>query len=170
MRKIKPVNYVILAIIFVATIALVLFLKKVYEQKQNYDTNTNERMNILYEIKEDDLKSYLLENSEVVIYMSYASDETLNEFENAFKNYIADQEISKDIVYLNLDTVSSVFYKNLQEKYFNADLKTKKLMLEQPNLLAVENGQIKSILYETKHTIAIGEVKSFLRENQVVTE
>jgi len=169
MRTIKLKNYVILAIIFLATITLVLFLKNVYEKNKEYNENTNERLKILYEIKEEDLKSYLIENRDIIIYTSYASDATLEEFENEFKKYIANEEISKEIIYLNLDKVSSDFHKNLKDKYFNDYMKTKKnLILNQNNLYAIEDGKVKNMLYEQNKKINLKDVEYFLKTNGVV--
>lgn len=169
MRTIKFKNYVILAIIFLVTIASVLFLRNTYLENKRYEENTNDRLNILYEIQEEDLKSYLIENRDIIIYVSHASDDTLDSFENEFKNYIAENEISKEIIYLNLDKVSSTFYTNLQNKYFNDYMKSKSnLVLDQTNLYAVEEGSIKNMLYEQKRNISLNDVEYFLKTNGVV--
>lgn len=169
MRTIKLKNYVILAIIFLVTIALVLLLKDIYINNKKYEENTNDRLEILYEIKEEDLKSYLVENRDIIIYMSHASDVTLEEFENEFKTYIANKEISREIIYLNLDKVSSNFYETLKEKYFNDYMKSKKdLVLNQTNLYAIEDGNIKNMLYEQNKKISLKDVEYFLKTNGVV--
>lgn len=90
-------NYVIVAIIFVITIVSVLALRKLYLDRKA-DEPTNKRLEILSEIKEADLKSYLVENTETVIYLSHAKDESLKDFEELFNNYIKEHELSKEIV------------------------------------------------------------------------
>lgn len=162
-------NYVILAIIFIITIVLVICLRNSYlEHKQN-EEKTNTRLNILYEIKEEDLKSYLVENTDSVIYVSHASDESLITFEEAFKNYIAKNEISREIVYLNLDKVSSNFYETLKEKYSNDYIKSKEnIVFNQANIFIIEEGKIRSVLYEQKSIITLSDVESFLKTNGVV--
>jgi len=94
---------------------------------------------------------------------------TLEEFENEFKKYIANEEISKEIIYLNLDKVSSDFHKNLKDKYFNDYMKTKKnLILNQNNLYAIEDGKVKNMLYEQNKKINLKDVEYFLKTNGVV--
>lgn len=169
MRQVKFRNYVILAVIVCLTVLAVLFLRNIYLKQKDYENTTNNRIDILYEIKEDDLQSYLVENSEVMIYISNASNETIADFEKQFKNYIADEEVSKEIVYLNLDKVSSTFYKELTEKYFNKDLSSE-IVQNQANLLSVKSGKVDSILYHQEASIDIEDVKRFLRVNNVVNE
>lgn len=168
MRQIKFRNYIILAVIIILTVVAVLALKRIYENNQEYEAKTNERLDILYEVKEDDLESYLVENRDIVIYISNAKQLDIETFENEFKNYIAENELSKEIVYLNLDMVSSKFYKNLENKYLIDYLKGKKSIIEeQENLLIIEEGKIKAILYEGKTSISMNDIKKFLQENDV---
>lgn len=169
MRQVKFRNYVILAVIVCLTVLAVLFLRNIYLKQKDYENTTNNRIDILYEIKEDDLQSYLVENSEVMIYISNASNETIADFEKQFKNYIADEEVSKEIVYLNLDKVSSTFYKELKEKYFDKDLSSE-VVQNQANLLSIKGGKVVSILYPKETSINIEDVKRFLRVNNVVNE
>lgn len=169
MRQIKFKNYIILAVIIILTVIAVLALKKIYENNQEYEAKTNDRLDILYEVKEDDLGSYLVENRDIVIYISNAKQEDIESFENEFKNYIAENELSKGIVYLNLDMVSSNFYNNLENKYLVDYLKgNKDIIEEQENLLIVEEGKIKAILYERKTSISMNDIKKFLEENDVI--
>lgn len=169
MRQVKFKNYVILAVIVCLTVLAVLFLRNIYLKQKDYENTTNNRIDILYEIKEDDLRSYLVENSEVMIYISNASNETIADFEKQFKNYIADEEVSKEIVYLNLDKVSSTFYKELTEKYFDKDL-SGEIVKNQANLLSVKGSKVVSVLYHKETSINIEDVKRFLRVNNVVNE
>lgn len=162
-------NYVILAIIFIITIVLVICLRNAYLCHKKNEEKTNTRLNILYEIKEEDLKSYLVENTDSVIYVSHASDDSLITFEEDFKNYIAKNEISREIIYLNLDKVSSTFYETLKEKYSNDYIRSKEnIVFNQANIFIVEEGKIRSILYEQKNTITLSDVEYFLKTNDVV--
>ena len=79
MRKISPMNYVIVAIIFVITIVAVFAVRRMYLEKE--EEPTNQRLQILSEVKEDDLKSYLVENTEIVIYLSHAKSREMKAFE-----------------------------------------------------------------------------------------
>lgn len=169
MRKIPIKNYVILAIIFIATIFVACYIKKVYENKELYENKTNERVNILYELKEDDLKSYLIENRDMMIYMSSAKNKTIETFELEFKNYIIENELTKEIVYLNLDNVSSEFLKTFKDKYMNSNLKDVELY-NQSNLIFMEDGKAIDVLYEKNQTINMEDVKTFMSNNMVTAK
>jgi hypothetical protein len=171
MKQIKLRNYIILAIIILVTIALVFIIKKAYENSQMYAVHTNERLSMLYEIKEDDLDSYLVENQDIVIYISNAKDEKIEEFEKELMTYISEKELAREIIYLNLDTVSSNFYKNIENKYFSPYLNENKTLLpEQANMLQVQEGKITKILYDKETSISMSDVKEFLIKNDVVSE
>ena len=169
MEVIKFKNYIILAIVFFITIVSSLLIRDTYLDNKRYAENTNQRLKSLYEIKEEDLKSYLVENRDIIIYTSYASNSKLEEFEIELNDYISKNEISKDIIYLNLDKISSNFYKDLKEKYFNDYMKSKQnIFLEQANLYAVEEGKIKNVLYEQNKIINLKDIEYFLKTNGVV--
>ena len=165
MRKISPMNYVIVAIIFVITIVAVFAVRRMYLEKE--EEPTNQRLQILSEVKEDDLKSYLVENTEIVIYLSHAKSSEIKAFEETLSNYIKENDLSKNIVYLNLDEVSSNFYENIKNKYFSSNISSLKL-LDQPNMLLVENGKVTKVLYENEKTISLTDIQEFFRVNEVI--
>jgi hypothetical protein len=164
MRKVSFMNYVIVAIIFIITIVGIFTLRKLYLDKDE-DVNTNGRLNILSELKEDDLKSYLVENTEIVIYISNAKDATLETFENSLNDYIVEHELEKEIVYLNLEEVSSNFYTDLKTKYAKENVN---ITSTEPNMMIVENGKITKVLYEKPTAITIEDVDNFLKKNDVI--
>lgn len=167
MRKVKLTNYIILAIIILMTIMITLFMKKTYDDSKK-EEKTNSILTSVYEIKENDLKSYLVENREIVIYTSYAKDKSLEPFETALNNYIVENDLTNDIVYINLDKKSSKFYEKLL-KYFDTDLKNIKL-LDQNNMYYVNDGKIKDILYVNNSSINIKDIDYFLKENDLILE
>lgn len=168
MEQVKWKNYVLVVLLFTVTVIIVLFVKKVYEDRESTKVVTNERLDVLYEIKEDDLKSYVIENRKIILYTSNSLDMSLQEFEESFRSYIVKNELSKDIVYLNLNQVSSRFYDNLKEKYTVNELKQVVFPQNQANIYVLENGKIIDILYRSNTTISLEEVSSFL--NKVIQE
>lgn len=166
MKKVSLMNYVIVAIIFVITAILVLILRNIYLDRK-IEEPTNDRLKILSEIKEDDLKSYLVENTDIVIYISHAKDEELRAFEETLNNYIKENDLAKQIVYLNLDEVSLAFYENIKNNYFSGNLKNSKL-IEQANMLLVENSKVTKLMYEKEKAISLNDIQEFLEVNEVI--
>ena len=131
------------------------------------ESTLNQRLQSISKIKEDDLKSYLVENTEKVIYLSHAKELKTETFEETLNNYIREKDLSKEIVYLNLDEVGSNFYNTLKEKYFDSNLKNVNL-IDQPNMLLVENGKITKVLYTNEKEISLSDIEEFLRVNEVI--
>lgn len=168
MEQVKWKNYVLVVLLFIVTVVIVLFVKKMYEDRESAKIVTNERLDVLYEIKEDDLKSYVVENRKIILYTSNSLDIALKEFEESFRNYIVKNELSKEIVYLNLNQVSSRFYSNLKEKYAINELKQIEFPQNQANIYVLENGKMIDILYRSGTSISLEDVSSFL--NKVIQE
>ena len=133
-----------------------------YEDRESKRIVTNDRLDVLYEIKEDDLKSYVVENRKVILYTSNSLDASLMEFEESFRDYIVENELSKEIVYLNLNQISSRFYNNLKEKYSIKELKQVEYPQNQANIYVLENGKIIDVLYKNSTPISLEDVSSFL--------
>lgn len=162
MRQVKFRNYVLAVFLFLLTIVAVFFFKRLYENKEKMESTTNERLDILYEIKENDLKSYLVENRRIIIYTSDSLNPSIEEFEKDFRNYIVENELSKEIIYLNLNQVSSNFYATLKERYLIEDLKKNNIVTEQANIYLFEDGKIVEVLYKEEASISLKEVVAFL--------
>ncbi len=164
MRQIKAKNYVLTFLLFILTIIAVLFIKRIYENREAIEVVTNDRMDVLSEIKENDLKSYVVENRKIIIYASYSSDFSIENFESQFREYIINHELTKEIVYLNLSQVGSKFYDTLKDKYFIDDLKKVTLPKGQANMYAFENGKIVDILYRDSANITLNDAITFLQK------
>lgn len=162
MRQIKFKNYILVVLLFLLTIVAVLFVKKIYENKENSQVVTNERMDVLYEIKENDLKNYIVENRKTIIYTSDSLNFSIEKFERSFRDYIVKNELSKEIIYLNLNQVSSDFYASIKEKYFDSSLKNVEIPLNQTNIYVFEDGKIIDILYKESKMVSLEDVKVFL--------
>ncbi len=162
MRQVKLKNYVLVVLLFIVTIVAILFVKKIYEDNESTKIVTNERLDVLYEIKEDDLKSYVVENRRIILYTSDSSDVSLQNFEKSFRDYIVENELSKEIIYLNLNQVRPRFYSNLKEKYFDEHLKYIAIPSNQANLYVLENGKIVDLLYKDIANISLEDVTAFL--------
>ena len=168
MEQVKWKNYALVVLLFIVTVVAILFVKKIYEDRESARIITNDRLDVLYEIKEDDLKNYVVENRRIILYTSNSLDDSLKEFEESFRNYIVKNEISKEIVYLNLNQISSRFYTNLSEKYSAQELKQVKFPQNQANIYVLEDGKITDVLYKDYISISLEDVILFL--NRVIQE
>ena len=120
-------------------------------------------MNFLSEIKKDELSNYLMENREIIIYMSKAKEELNSTFKDDLKNYIVNNNLGKNIVYINLDNVNDNFYSEFKQKFFGIDIKTSDIELSHvSNLLYVSDSKVIEIL---NSDITYDKAKSFIESH-----
>lgn len=168
-REVPKKNYYLLALLLICTVALVCFLANWYlvDQQTKY---TGVITSVLSEVKEDELSSYLVDNTNVIIYFASSKDAGLKGFEEEFKNYINKEELKDQIIYVDTSTITdSSFYKKIEEKYFDASLKKKKITLSYiPNLTIFRDGKVKSIMVTYDDEINLDMVKEYFQKNGVI--
>jgi predicted bacteriocin transport accessory protein len=162
-NKIK--NYIILVVIFLLCMGLVLYFCKWYKVYDEYQKETPVIRDSLFEIVSDDLEHYVLENPSTVIYMCTATNNTCRTFEKDFKKLIKQDELSDDIVYLNLsDLDQDEFVSEFNSKY-NYKIK---LTTDYPAFVLFEDGKVVSVLQGSDDSkLTISKVKQFLELNDI---
>lgn len=168
MREVPKRNYWLMGLLTVATVIVVIYMANWYQASKNYYLESSVMTNFLGEIKEAEIENYILENPEVVIYISKDQEDSTKKFEKQLKDYIIKEEIKSYFIYLNCSTLSSDFIASFQKKYFNGELK--KINLSYPNLLVVSDGKIVDVLYKLDAKPNIKDVKSFLEKNGVTID
>ena len=153
-------NYIILGILFVVCIAITLYFCKWYEVYQEYEKEIPVIRDSLIEINPEDLEHYIADTSSTIIYMCTATDQRCRSFEKDFKKYIHKNEITDEIVYLNLTNVNQKsFTQEFNEKYPNKI----KYNGKYPAFVVFQDGKIVSILQESKtKKITISKVENVL--------
>ncbi|MBQ6324076.1 MAG: hypothetical protein IJI22_04490 [Bacilli bacterium] len=158
-------NYVLLVVIFVLTIAFVLYLCRWYNVYNEYKKNIPVIRDSLYEIVNDDLEHYIMDNPTSVVYMCTASNDKCRTFEKKFKKYLKTVELTDSMVYLNLsDLDQDEFVNNFNSKY---DYKVK-LTTDYPAFVYFEDGEVVAILQGKEDSdLTLAEVKQFLKLNEI---
>ena len=164
MRVIPIKNYLITGLIIIATTLIVLFLVDYYENSKKYAVN--DRMDILNIIDEKSIENYIVENHEVIIYMSNSSDETIYEYEETLRAMIIDRDYEKTIVYFDTKNVGESFYDDFVTKYFSSELINNNIALNiTPNLLIVIDGKVSKILYVDGQEFKASDLIRFVDNN-----
>ena len=158
-------NYVLLILLFIASIGLVFYLRELYEVNKKEQLKTPVIDGALLEIYETDLEHYVLDNPTTVIYMCTADNEKCRVFERDFKKLLKKKNYDDQIIYLNLtDLNQESFVNNFNEKY---KYKTK-LTTNYPAFVLFEDGKIKNILQgNDKEGLTLVKVKQFLDLNKI---
>ena len=161
-------NYIILIIIFCSCIGLTLYFCKWYEVYNNYKKETPILSGTITEITYDDLDHYVVDASNVIVYMCIPEDDNCRNFEKKFKKYIKKKELGEDIVYLNLSGLdSSQFLNDFNTKY-NYKFKLRGYY---PTLISFRNGKVDDMLQgNEKRTITISKVEDFFETNMTEEE
>ena len=85
-KKRQKKNYAILIVIYIAVIAIVLYLASWYSTYKNYQKEIPVLQNVVSEINSDELEHYLTENPNQILYLCVASDSECREFEESIKS------------------------------------------------------------------------------------
>ena len=157
-KKIK--NYFLLGIIFLATIGLTIYLCKWYEVYEEYEKEIPVIRGSLLEITKEDLAHYVIDNPGFVVYMCTSENDTCRTFEKDLKKYIHKEEITDEIIYLNLTGVESE--KFVEE--FNKTYSPKtKLNGHYPAFVSFTDGEVDAILQGTKNKkVTISKLRNFM--------
>ncbi len=138
-RSIPGKNYIILGIVVLATFALLYYFVSFYNKQKDYENSIHTRMQFLSEVKENEIQNYILDNHDVIIYLSDSTDDTFSDFEIQLKSLMKDQNLTKNVVYMDVYKISS-------EENLKNILKLDTLIY--PNVVIVTDEMGTSVLYK----------------------
>ena len=142
MREIPKKNYIIMIIIIIGIVISTILLANYYN---NHFKKTSIMYNYLSEIKKKDLNTYLIENPNIILYISNKYDTKNLEIEEKLKQEIINNNLDNYFVYINLNDNNLDFIDNINNKY-NGNI-DKKI----PLLAVFENRKIKEVYYDLKN-------------------
>ena len=161
-RIIPKRNYIILIVLFLVCIFLTLYCSKWYKEITEYYQNNSIVSDVISEVEYESLSSYLLDNHEALIYVTYSNDQTIKKFEKKFRNYIIDNNLKNDIIYLDIAKEENKnVIKDIMNNYSSPNLKNIKDIYI-PNLLYFKDGELVDILYIKETEISKNDVVAFI--------
>lgn len=167
MRKIPLKNYIILFVVSIIVIVLTFYLAEWYKTLKVYYQNNSVIAELLPKIESETISSYMLDNNNVILYISSSKDQQVKSFEKKFKKYITENDLRDEIVYFDVLNYEGQDINDLFIKYTGEKLKKlKKIVI--PNLIYFERGEILDILYVKENDITISDVKKFIERNNVI--
>ena len=174
MKKIPRKNYILVGIICFITLIFVVYFTYVIKKKQAVIVESSVLSGYVLELGEKEimtnLTNYIVDNPEIILYVSYGNDKYLNSFEKEFKELLKEYNLKSNFVFVNLNAVSNKnFLNELRENFFSDDLNNNYIKLEkQSNMFLFKNGEIVKILYYAEQRINIDDVKKFLVSEGVI--
>ena len=167
-KEIPIQNYIILGIIMVVTLLIVLYSCSWYKQYNDSKINEPVITSVLREVEYNNLDTVLLERDVLIMYMCTTDEDICRSFEKKFSEYVKDQNLTDEIVYLNLGYSSDE--EGLLDTVYNkykCDNLVKKVY-EYPTLLIFNQGEIVDVLSShDKDKISIKQVKEFLESYEL---
>lgn len=161
-RNIPRKNYIILAVIVFVTFALLYFLVSYYDKRKEYESSIHTRMGFLSEIKESEIQNYILDNHDAIIYISDSTDTNYQTFETELKNLMLEENLTKDVIYMDMYKMSPNFFKNFQKEFIVGDFWLNTLVY--PNVFIVSDGVVTSALYASEQEKNPRDVILFVKE------
>lgn len=164
MKKTIPFrNYIILGLISCITFILIYCFVSFYNKQIEYKNSIDARMRFLSEVKENEIRNYILDNHDVIIYVSNSTDNSYCAFEKQLKTLMLEENLTKDVVYLDMYKTSEEFVTKLQKDLFASNLKLNHFVY--PNILIVTDGKINSVLYATDQRRNPKEMIQYIKEH-----
>ncbi len=164
-NKIASKNYIIIALIFAATISLTLYLCNCYSVYNEGKKEIPVIRGVISEITTEDFDHYILENQSALVYICTASDMNCRNFEKDFIKFIKRDNLQDEIIYLNVSNLDAdKFVEDFNKKYNYRIPLTKNY----PALIMFENGKICGILQgKSDKKITISRTKQFIEMNKI---
>lgn len=121
MRQIPKKNYYILAVLLILTVLLTLFLSNLYLTKDMLTSNFYEYSN---KLTKESFDQFMIENSDVIIYISDKYDLTNETFEKDFMKKIDELNLKHNLIYIDKSELDKKFLNKLKSEYkINIDIK-----------------------------------------------
>ena len=157
LRVIPKKNYFILGVVLLLTVLAVYYFymwNKAYNESKINEPVLDKYMTV---INYNELEDYLIENPDTIIYTSILEEKDIRSFENRFKNYIRNDKLDHDVLYMDITSeIKSNNKKTDMMKKYSVEYAN---ILDIPNVMVFENGKLKMIYniqdndYDVKKTV-----------------
>lgn len=165
-KSIPLKNYIIVVVIVLLVVLGTLYACSWYKTIKEYNLNKSVITDTVNKIELETLESYIVDNSNFIMYLSDSSDESIKSFEKKFKRYIKNNSLNSEILYLDIKDYDNELVVETLLNYKSENLKNLK-NIPFPNLLIFENGKIEDILYLRKSSINRKDVVDFIEKGNL---
>ena len=114
MKEIPRKNYYILVVLILITLLLTLSFARIYKNRDKLVSNF---YNYANKITSDEFDEYMLENSDLIIYIADKYDLTNESFENKFQKKLNDLNLKDKLVYIDKEELNKNFLNKLTKEY-----------------------------------------------------
>lgn len=148
MKKVPIENYIAIILISISIVGIVYLLMDRYRHEHS-------KIDFLTEVSEKDLSQFILEKNDVIIYFTKNTDKELSK---DLEDYLLNNEVKNNIIYVDLNTVSKKFEKNFNKKFSPSTY----YKIGNPTLMYIEDGKVAYYLTDIDN---IKQIKTFIKEH-----
>ena len=156
-KIIKPRNYIILILLFSLTMGLCFYIAKCYKVYSKSKLEIPILKDTVKEIKYADIKHFVSENPNSVIYVCKSDNIRCRDFEKKLKKYITSKDLNNEITYLNVFNKDNINVIKEINKDYNQKLKEESY----PLFIAFKDGKVGNVLTSQNENLTIKKVESF---------
>lgn len=142
MKKIKRKNYIILALILILTVFVTFFLSQLYKNRQR---SVSDFYNYANKINGNEIEQYLIENPDVILYISDKYDLSNDKFEKDFKEKLSELNINDMLIFVEKSDIDKAFLNSI-----NADIK----LSNTPVVILILDKEAREVKYVTENSDA----------------
>jgi len=117
MKKYK--NYLILILLLIASIIGCIYALKWHTVYLEDKLNTTIITDYIHELKKEEFINYLSESPYSIIYIGVTGDENCRRFEKKFKDYIVNNNLRENIVYMNVNELMGDNFNTKLDNIYN---------------------------------------------------
>ena len=162
-KEIPAKNYLVLGVIVVITLLVCIYLFAWFRQYNDSKINTPVITSTLRQVEYNNLNTVVKERDMILVYMCTTDESLCGRFEKKFASYVKDNNLTEEIIYLNLgyNSDENNLLKDVYNKYKSNTLVKK--VHKYPTLLIFNEGKIVDVLSSSsKHKLTIKQVDQFL--------
>lgn len=167
-KKIPIKNYVILSLIVIFTLIAVVYIFAWYKQYEDSKVVKPVITNTIREVEYNNLSTVVRERDILIMYMCTTTESVCRSFEKKFSTYIKENNLSDNVIYLNLgyDSDENGLLDKVYNKY-KTDTLVKKIS-SYPTIVVFSDGKIVDALSSSKKDkITIEKLEEFLKSYEL---
>lgn len=154
-------NYIILSIVLILSIILVIYFYMWYSEIEKNNIGMPIMDEYLNVINFNEISDYLIENKDVVLYVSVLDNDNTKKFEKKFKKVIYNYSLNNSMLYLNLtDENSKIIDSFMKDNNINS----------LPCIIKFRNGRVISVYNISDRNYDIDLLISYLRIEEIIND
>lgn len=157
-------NYVILFITIIGTILLCLYIAQWYKKAEENSIEPGILAKQLPQVTIEEFENYVMENPNVIVYVSASTDETAKRFEKNIYDFIIKENLRNYFVYIDANkTDQNTLVETLKRKDDKQSIYT-----AIPNMYVIKDGKIEGVLYTKTPSLHAKEAIRFIKKQDIV--